>query len=156
MDQTVFERNRPAEAMVTEALRGARSAVFWLDGLTRPKHPSLVGQHRADLVVVGGGYTGLWTALRAKERDPGRRVILLEAHDVGWAASGRNGGFCEASITHGEENGRRRWPQEYDTLARLGEQNLSELEATVCRYSMAAEFERTGELSVAIEPHQGE
>jgi Glycine/D-amino acid oxidases (deaminating) len=154
MDQTVFERNRPAQAVVSDSLRDARPSVFWLDGLERPERPSLVGGHRADLVVVGGGYTGLWTAVRAKERDPDRRVIVLEAHEFGWAASGRNGGFCAASITHGEENGRRRWPQEYPTLARLGEQNLDDIEASVSRYAMAVEFERTGELSVAIEPHQ--
>ncbi len=156
MDQTVFERNRPAAAVVTEALRGSRAAVFWLDGLPRPEHPVLIGQQRADLVVVGGGYTGLWTAIRAKERDPQRRVIVLEAHEFGWAASGRNGGFCSASITHGEENGRRRWPDEFDTLVRLGEENLAQIEDTISRYAMAAEFERTGELSVAIEPHQVE
>ena len=41
----------------------------------------------ADLAVVGGGYCGLWTAVLAKRRDPTRRVVLLEQHTVGWAAS---------------------------------------------------------------------
>ena len=48
---------------------------------------------------------------------------------MGWAASGRNGGFCAASLTHGEANGRARWPQEYATLHRLGRENLDEIEA---------------------------
>ena len=56
-----------------------------------------MGRDSCDLVVVGGGYTGLWTALLAKEADPGRDVVVLEAGRVGWAASGRNGGFCAAS-----------------------------------------------------------
>jgi glycine/D-amino acid oxidase-like deaminating enzyme len=43
--------------------------------------------------VVGGGFTGLWTALLAKESFPDRSVVLAEGHRVGWAASGRNGGF---------------------------------------------------------------
>ncbi len=110
----------------------------------------------ADLCVVGGGYTGLWTALRAKERDPGRRVVLLEAQRLGWAASGRNGGFCAASLTHGEENGRTRWPAEYPILERLGTENLDGIETTVRDYAMDVDFERTGELSVAVEPHQVE
>jgi glycine/D-amino acid oxidase-like deaminating enzyme len=50
----------------------------------------------ADLAIVGGGYTGLWTAIRAKERDPERSVVIVEASTIGWAASGRNGGFVEA------------------------------------------------------------
>jgi len=50
-----------------------------------------------DLCIVGGGYTGLWTAIIAKERDPSRDVVLIDAHEVGSAASGRNGGFIESS-----------------------------------------------------------
>ena len=73
---------------------------------------------------------------------------------MGWAASGRNGGFCEASLTHGDENGRSRWPDEIDALDRLGLENLDDIEATVRRYGMDVDFERTGMLSVAVEPHQ--
>ena len=151
---TVFERRPPAAGLVEASLAGSDHRVLWLDELDRPRHLELVGQHAADLVVVGAGYTGLWTAIRAKERDPGRRVILVEACEVGWAASARNGGFCEASLTHGEENGRSRWAAEYDQLERLGRRNLDDIEATVARYAMDAELERTGTLSVATEPHQ--
>ncbi|MDQ1130507.1 FAD-binding oxidoreductase [Microbacterium sp. SORGH_AS_0888] len=154
MGTTVFERHAPAASAVDHALAGSRHAVFWLDGLARPERPRLRGEVDADLVVVGGGYTGLWTALRAKERDPGRRVVVLEARTVGWAASGRNGGFCEASLTHGHENGIRRWPEELDELERLGRANLDAIGDTIARYGMDAEFERTGTLSVAVEPHQ--
>ncbi|TDN91756.1 FAD-dependent oxidoreductase [Microbacterium sp. BK668] len=154
--QTVFERRRPDAAVVQHSLAETRQGVFWLDDVDRPRHPSLAGHRDADLVVVGAGYTGLWTALRAKERDPGRRVVVLDAGRIGWAASGRNGGFCEASITHGEENGARRWPEELDTLDALGRRNLDEIAETVQRYGMDAEFERTGTLSVAVEPHQVE
>src|SRR4029079_2622905 len=82
------------------------------------------------------------------------RVIIVEAGQVGWAASGRNGGFCEASLTHGEENGRSRWPQEYDQLERLGRDNLDAIADTVDSYRMDVELERTGTLSVANEEHQ--
>ena len=153
-EPTVFERRPPAADVVDQALARAAHEVFWLDGLSRPTHPELIDQHAADLVIVGAGYTGLWTAIRAKERDPGRRVVVVETRQVGWAASGRNGGFCEASLTHGEENGRSRWPEEYDQLERLGRANLAEIEATVSRYRMDAELERTGTLSVATEEHQ--
>jgi glycine/D-amino acid oxidase-like deaminating enzyme len=152
--QTAFERYRPASALVADALRDARASVFWLDGLTRPSHPVLEGSQRAELVIVGGGFAGLWTAIRAKERDPGRTVVLLEAHEIGWAASGRNGGFCEASLTHGEANGLRRWPEEFEALERLGADNLAGIAETVERYAMDVEFEPVGQLSVAVEPYQ--
>ena len=151
---TVFSRSHVDPAAVDHALSGTRDACFWLDDVTSPAYPSLTADVEADLLVVGGGYCGLWTAVLAKERDPGRRVVLLEAEEVGWAASGRNGGFCEASITHGEDNGRRRWPDEYDTLERLGLANLDAIEATVSRYAMDCGYERNGELDVALEPHQ--
>ena len=156
MHTTVFERQQPPASVVADSLAKTRQSVFWLDGGAPAARPALVGDHQADLVVVGGGYTGLWTAVRAKERDPERRVIVLEARRIAWAASGRNGGFCEASITHGHENGLRRWPEELDVLERLGRENLDGIQATVARYGMDVEFERTGTLSVAVEPHQVE
>ena len=142
--------------MVQAALADSRLTPFWLDDVERPSYPRLDGDADADLVIVGGGYTGLWTAVLAKERDPDRTVLVLEARRVGWAASGRNGGFCEATITHGEENGERRWPEEAEELARQGLANLDEMEATVARYGMDADFERNGSLVVATEPHQVE
>ncbi len=129
----------------------------WLDSPLRPEpRPPLDGDATADLVVVGGGYSGLWTALLAKERDPAREVVLLEGERVGWAASGRNGGFCAASLTHGRDNGARRFPDEIDTLERLGRQNLTEIESAIGRYGIECDFELTGELAVATEPHQVE
>ncbi|MFK4762240.1 NAD(P)/FAD-dependent oxidoreductase [Microbacterium sp. ZW T5_45] len=156
MGTTVFERRRPAQSVIDESLRDTALSVFWLDDVARPQHPSLQGEVTADLAIVGGGYAGLWTAVRAKERDPGRRIVLLEASRVAWAASGRNGGFCEHSLTHGYENGMNRWPDEFERLEELGLENLDGIEQTVERYDMQVDFERTGELAVAVEPHQVE
>ncbi|MBM7517046.1 NAD(P)/FAD-dependent oxidoreductase [Nocardioides nitrophenolicus] len=152
---TVFSRTPVDRAAVDHALAGVRDACFWIDDLPeRAAHPTLRRALDTDLLVVGGGYTGLWTAVLAKQREPDRRVVLLEAAQLGWAASGRNGGFCAASITHGEENGRSRWPDEYDELERLGIANLDAIEATVRAHALDCDYERTGELDVALEPHQ--
>lgn len=153
--RTAYERHAPDPRLVERSLAGSEQAVFWLeDAGARTLHPELTAPTRTDLTIVGGGYLGLWSAVLAKRRDPGRRVVLLEAHTVGWAASGRNGGFCEASLTHGEDNGRNRWPEEYDLLARLGAENLDAFEADVRDLGLDCEWERTGTLSVAVEEHQ--
>ncbi|MFJ2180423.1 NAD(P)/FAD-dependent oxidoreductase [Streptomyces anulatus] len=145
-------------AMRTAAARsiaGAKPVSYWLDDPARPDAlPALTGDEHTDLLVIGGGYSGLWTALIAKERDPDRDVVLIEGHEVGWAASGRNGGFCAASLTHGLANGVERWPDDIAQLEELGERNLDAIEAAVARYGIDCEFERTGEIDVATEPHQ--
>jgi glycine/D-amino acid oxidase-like deaminating enzyme len=68
---------------------------YWLDE-ARPVEPApaLAGDERADVVIVGGGYTGLWTAWHLKQLEPEARVVLLEAQISGDGPSGRNGGFC--------------------------------------------------------------
>ncbi|MCS0636536.1 FAD-binding oxidoreductase [Streptomyces sp. LP05-1] len=138
-----------------ESLSDAQPVPFWLEDPGKPGAlPALTGTDHCDLLVVGGGYSGLWTALLAKERDPGRDVVLIEGREAGWAASGRNGGFCAASLTHGLGNGLGRWPDEMSTLERLGTANLDAIEAAVERYGMDCDFERTGEIDVATEPHQ--
>jgi glycine/D-amino acid oxidase-like deaminating enzyme len=144
-----------AGALAAESLRDARPVSYWLDQPDAPApQPALRGAVTADLAVVGGGFTGLWTALLAKERDPARDVLLLEGRRIGWAASGRNGGFCSASLTHGLANGLDRFGAEMPTLDRLGRQNLAEIADTVARYSIDCAFERTGELMVATQDWQ--
>ncbi|MDR5701223.1 NAD(P)/FAD-dependent oxidoreductase [Agromyces aerolatus] len=157
MGTTVFERRRPPASVIAHSLARAEQRVFWLDDLpVSAARPPLTGEHVAELAIIGGGYTGLWTAVLAKRRNPEARVVLVEGRTVGWAASGRNGGFCEASLTHGRENGLTRWPDEIDTLDRLGLENLDAIEADLAAWGADAEFERVGALSVAVEPHQVE
>lgn len=157
MGSTVFERQAPPASVVAHSLEGSRHGVFWTDDLPpdlRPARAGLRGALSADLVVIGAGYTGLWTALLAVVRDPDRRVVVVEANRVGWAASSRNGGFCEASLTHGAENGQRRWPDEMPLITRLGERNLDAIERAEQEFGIDVQFERTGMISPAVEPHQ--
>jgi glycine/D-amino acid oxidase-like deaminating enzyme len=139
------------------SLTDAEPTSYWLDDPARPEPlPALAGAAEADLVVVGGGYTGLWTALLARERSPSRSVMVLEAGRCGDQASGRNGGFASASLTHGFWNGLSRWPAELDTLDRLGAENLSAIGGTIERLGIDCDWRLTGELSVATRPHQVE
>jgi glycine/D-amino acid oxidase-like deaminating enzyme len=145
--------SRPEE--LDRLVTAARAKPFWLDQPDAPPARDPVrGDLACDLAVIGGGFTGLWTALLAKQANPGRSVVVVEGNRVGWAASGRNGGFCDASLTHGAANGRDRFPAEYATLQRLGAENLNAIETTLSRLGIDCEFERTGSIEVATEDHQ--
>jgi glycine/D-amino acid oxidase-like deaminating enzyme len=89
------------------ALSGNRP--LWVDTAppATPRRP-LAGDAEADVVIVGGGFTGLWTAYYLTEADPALRISVVEAETVGYGASGRNGGWCSALF-----------PASYDKLARL-------------------------------------
>lgn len=136
------------------SLAGASSVPFWLDTPGPIPAARLQGDASTDLLVIGGGFCGLWTALLAKEREPDRDVILVEGKRIAWAASGRNGGFVEASLTHGTENGRRHFAAELSAIESIAADNFAGFAQTLDRYDIDAEYEATGVLSVATEPHQ--
>ena len=137
------------------ALEHALSTPLWWDDSSRPEpRAALLGDHDVDLAVVGAGFTGLWAALLALEEDPKRDVLVLEGERLGWAATGRNGGFCASSLTHGVGNGLARWPGEMPLLQQLGAANLDAIEATIRERGIDCDFERTGELDVAVAPWQ--
>jgi glycine/D-amino acid oxidase-like deaminating enzyme len=130
--------------------------LYWLDAdpLEPDPHPTLVGDVTTDLCIVGAGYTGLWTALLAKERNPEREVIIVEQRETGFGASGRNGGFCNSSLTHGFINGYRRFKDDMHALERMGRENFNEIEETIKKYGIDCEWQRTGELRVAVKDWQ--
>jgi glycine/D-amino acid oxidase-like deaminating enzyme len=145
----------PAPPAVAKSLAHVRAQSFWLDQPDAPEPlPALSEAIEADIAVVGGGFTGLWTALLARERDPSLDVVLLESRTIGWAASGRNGGFCSSSLTHGIGNGLERFPSEMPLLERLGEQNLREIGETIAKYDIDCDFQPGGELAIAGAPWQ--
>ena len=137
------------------AYADARVRSFWLEDLPRREpHPRLETDIETDLCVVGGGYTGLWAAMHAIRDNPGRSVLVLEAGRCGEGASGRNGGFLAASLTHGISNGLSRFPDEMDTLERLGLENFVGLRTDLEALGIDAQFEETGSLTVALSPHE--
>ncbi|GAB1469501.1 FAD-dependent oxidoreductase [Chloroflexota bacterium] len=150
----MFFSNTPRPESL-RAIADVKLAPFWLDDSAKPEPtPPLTTQIKTDLAIIGGGYTGLWTALLAKQADPNRDVVLLEAGEVASGASGRNGGFCAASLTHGFSNGKSRWKKELPKLIQLGKQNLDGIEATIKEFNIDCDFIRSGELHLATEQYQ--
>jgi glycine/D-amino acid oxidase-like deaminating enzyme len=82
---------------------------YWLEEAPSVERaPQLTGAVTADVVVVGGGYTGMWAAWHIKQLEPGASVALLEADRCGYGPSGRNGGFCNL-MWFSLPNMRERW-----------------------------------------------
>lgn len=77
---------------------------FWYaaDGLPAPR-PALAGDAKVDVVIVGAGYTGLWSAYYLAKADPTLRIAVLESRFAGFGASGRNDGWLANSITGGHD-----------------------------------------------------
>ncbi|MER7072114.1 FAD-dependent oxidoreductase [Terrabacter sp. NPDC000476] len=146
----------PLSPRAAAALDGARTVPFWTDRPERPdpRAPLTGAAARTDLLVVGAGFTGLWAAIQAKEADPSRDVVVVEADRLGDGASGRNGGFVDASLTHGLAQGLACWPTETSTLERLADENMAGLERSLTAYGVDADFHRPGELTLALSAHQ--
>jgi glycine/D-amino acid oxidase-like deaminating enzyme len=136
----------------------ASAISYWLRDPGPPADPPLVAGERldVDVAIVGAGFTGLWTAIALTDTDPALRVAVLEAGTVAFGASGRNGGFCEASLTHGLANGIRHFPDELERLEREGIENLQGLIAFIREHGIECDLEETGTLSLADQPYQVE
>jgi glycine/D-amino acid oxidase-like deaminating enzyme len=101
-------------------------ASLWHDSLSPVERdlvrPALPGDSGADVVIVGAGYTGLWTAYYLLELDPSLRVVIVEASRAGFGASGRNGGWCAASLPMGFDSMAKAAGGSRDAVVRLQRQ----------------------------------
>ena len=79
--------------LAKNSLRDVKLFPYWLDNDAAPAvEQHLIGKTECDLLIVGGGFTGLWAAVQAKQQHPGRDVVLIEHGKVAYGASGRPGG----------------------------------------------------------------
>jgi glycine/D-amino acid oxidase-like deaminating enzyme len=144
----------------TRPIPVSRPVSYWLrePAPTGTADPPLAPGARldVDVAIVGAGFTGLWTALALTDTDPDLRVAVLEMETVSFGASGRNGGFCEASLTHGLGNGIRHFPDELEILEREGIDNLQGLIAFTREHGIDCDLEETGTLALADQPYQVE
>ncbi|MFH7042263.1 NAD(P)/FAD-dependent oxidoreductase [Paucibacter sp. JuS9] len=153
--RTIDARPGPTEGYrlsLDEALENTRLLPFWLDTHEAPTPaPALSEPTETDLLIVGGGFTGLWAAVQAKELMPELDVVLIEAGLVGHGASGRAGGIISTSVMHGLPNAVRVFPKDIEQLESFGQVNLDGFEAALKRYGIDAEIEWNGEMTVAVD-----
>ena len=134
-----------------DALNKTKFMPFWLDSADAPApEPALDGDISVDLLIVGGGFTGLWAAIQAKEADPSRSIALIEATTIAHGASGRPGAIVSTSVMHGLSNAIRVFPNDLDELERLGHENMDGFMETLKRYNIDCDFEFGGELTVGV------
>jgi glycine/D-amino acid oxidase-like deaminating enzyme len=119
-----------------------------------PPAAALEGDTTADVVILGGGYTGMWTAYFLKERDPDLDVVLLEQDICGGGPSGRNGGFVNGWWSSAGELARRYGDSGAMELALAASRSVEEIGAFCERSGVDAWFTHAGELAVASNPFQ--
>lgn len=133
------------------ALAQTRFTSYWLDSLEPvTDEPPLQQPEQCDLLVVGGGFCGLWAALQAREQNPERSVILIEAKSVANGASGRPAAIMSTSVMHGIDNTERIFADDVAELERLGRENMDAFHETLKRYAIDCDVEWGGEMKVSI------
>ncbi len=111
----------------------------------------------ADVVIIGAGLTGLWTAHFLKALDPGRDIVVVEQGTAAWGASGRNAGMLSETVDHSHGLAIQHFGRiEAERLARLGERNVADMLAWLDARKIDCEYEPTGRLLVALTPAQVE
>lgn len=139
------------------ALTETKYCPLWHDQDVRPEQcPPLSGDEKCELLIVGGGFTGLWAALQAKERMPDLDIILIESTFVGDGASGRTGGMVAKALAHTETNTDYHFPNETDRIEELGQLNYQGFVESLKRYDIDARFEEGGFIDVATREYQVE
>ncbi len=132
-------------------MRPIEQACYWLARLPAREPAPLAAPAEHDIVVVGAGLTGLWTALFLKELDPGRDVAVVEQGIAAYGASGRNAGMLSETVDHSHGLALQHFgPAEAARLATLGEQNAAELVAFIRDRGIACDWEPSGRLMVAL------
>jgi glycine/D-amino acid oxidase-like deaminating enzyme len=140
-----------------DPLAGASGRPYWLDRAdvpAPPPRPTVADasiDDTVDLVVVGAGFTGLWAAIEAARA--GLSVVVLDAGSVATGASGRCGGFINASITHGIAHGHARWPEEMASIVALQTALWDDTIRLLDDWGGAGVVQPSGKLTVATRPH---
>lgn len=124
-------------------------------GAYTPNAPLPAGDHTADVVVIGGGFTGLSTAREVRKDNPEKKVMVLEASEIGFGASGRNAGFSMTLFGLEPEVTKLRWGMEKTTAAQHYMQDaVAYVKDLIADYGLASDYEHTGMWRMAYSDSQ--
>ena len=138
-------------------MRPVEDACYWLAHRAPRESEALSGNREADVVVVGAGLTGLWTALFLKELDSACEVAVVEQEAAAYGGSGRNAGLLSETIDHSHELAVQHFGEtEARRLAKLGRENLDQLAGFIASRGIDCEYEPVGRLHVALTEAQVE
>ena len=131
---------------------GIEQTCYWLAHRAAPAaQPSLVGEQTAAVVIVGAGYTGLWTALFLRELNPALDIAIVEQGGAAHGASGRNAGMIAETIDHTHGLAAEHFgDDEARVLAKLGRENFAEMFSFLARHGIDCDFEPSGRMLVAL------
>jgi glycine/D-amino acid oxidase-like deaminating enzyme len=130
---------------------------FWFDtvDLYRQKiNAPLKGNHRADIVIIGGGFTGLSAAFNLARQFPDKKIVLLEGACCGYGASGRNGGFCDAAVPGFSEYFKKYGPEKGRKAFDATLYGIDQIKELTLRYDVDCDFEENGMLEAAVNDEQ--
>ena len=127
---------------------------FWFKsvGLEKERiNEPLRGVHKADVVIIGGGYTGLSAAYNIRQKSPDKKIMLLEGACCGYGASGRNGGFCIATSLL---DSNCKDPESRKRNLDVSLYGIKQIKACIADHGLDCDFEENGMLDVAMNAAQ--
>jgi glycine/D-amino acid oxidase-like deaminating enzyme len=138
-------------------VRNGEVSHWWAARGLPSRRPALTGSVNADVAIIGGGYTGLWTAYYLKLADPALRVVVLESEFAGFGASGRNGGWVTAALPGSREKYARRGGREgVAALEAALRDTVDEVGRVCAAEGIDADYVKGGCVTVATSPAQAE
>lgn len=130
---------------------------LWRDGIDPLRFPALEGEIDCDIAIIGGGFSGLWSAYHLIVKDPSLRICVFEAEEIGFGASGRNGGWVSADYPVDLSTLSRRYPKkDIPGFAQLLIKGVDEIGLIAEKISPRANFRRAGALLFATNRAQME
>ncbi|MGH7498579.1 MAG: NAD(P)/FAD-dependent oxidoreductase [Gemmatimonadales bacterium] len=132
-------------------MKSIEQSCYWLAQRAPRDAVVLEGSHQADVVVVGAGFTGLWTALFLKALDPSAEVAVVEQGVAAYGASGRNAGMLSETVDHSHGLAIQHFGEvEAHRLAMVGEENIAQMIQFLEDHRIDCDYEPTGRLMVAL------